>query len=704
MGAKRKKNDIKNIFKKSLKVFRSAYQYVGRVIAVEAGLIRVSGLRAVSYGERVLSSRGVSGLVIGIEAKNVTILLLNSSSVQAGERLLSTLRILALPVGMDLLGRIISPLGETLDGQRKLSNLKHMAIESKAPNFIERQPVTIPLLTGWKVVDTLFPIGRGQRQLILGDRKTGKTSVCIGIIVTQRYVRPAVICVYVGIGKRTKDMSDMWSLLTKKDCMGHTIIVTTTTMDTAGLQYIAPFAGCTAAEYFRDNGGHAVVIYDDLSQHADIYRQMALLLRRPPGREAYPGDVFYLHARLLERSCALSIREGNGSLTGFPVVETVDKDVSAYIVTNLISITDGQLYLDKDVIKTGRLPPINLFLSVSRIGASVQVKQFHGLVGKLKKMIHSYLEVADYENYGTSVDEETFGLIQRGKSLMRLLTQPKYNFTIMWELFVILYAVVEGFADAVISDWFSLYELELLVWFCCLMFLEDWNWNVKNKKESEKGVIYDIYDLSIFNSGYISGIFGDINKYFYTLIHEFSKGFNKRIEFINKKTEHIDDYFRYYRLLKHSLSDAFNLGFFDEGGSIAGFLGVIYSYDILIYINPSFLQVGCYVADFLKEYSIYSFGLKSLDLINFSNMFGYLLNNDINWKIFGLNWGKLKRFVKNVISVFTYLWNSEYISTGLIWLRDFMNYGGIVTWRIRYNLKGTVSLSKILVDDIRIKF
>lgn len=213
--------------------------------------------------------------------------------------------------------------------------------------------------------------------------------------------------------------------------MGHSVIMTTTTMDAAGLQYIAPFAGCTVAEYFRDGGGHSLVIYDDLSQHADIYRQMALLLRRPPGREAYPGDVFYLHARLLERGCMLSGRQGNGSLTALPIVETIDKDVSAYIVTNLISITDGQLYFDKDVIKTGRLPPINLSLSVSRIGASVQVSFFRGMAGKFKKMVHGYMEIADYENYGTSVDDETLDLIQRGKALMRFLTQPKYNFTIM---------------------------------------------------------------------------------------------------------------------------------------------------------------------------------------------------------------------------------------------------------------------------------
>nr|BDC46354.1 ATPase subunit 1 [Gnetum hainanense] len=446
---------------------------IGRVVSVGDGIARVSGLNKIQAGEMVEFSSGVKGIALNLENENVGIVVFGSdTAIIEGSIVKRTGSIVSVPVGKAMLGRVVDALGVPLDGLGNVSEHSLRRVEAKAPGIIERKSVHEPMQTGYKAVDSLVPIGRGQRELIIGDRQTGKTAIAIDIILNQKRTfisankgadsAKVLYCVYVAIGQKRSTVAQLVQILSETSALEYSIVVAATASDSAPLQFFAPYSGCAMGEYFRDNGMHAVIIYDDLSKQAVAYRQMSLLLRRPPGREAFPGDVFYLHSRLLERAAKRSDQTGAGSLTALPIIETQAGDVSAYIPTNVISITDGQICLETELFYRGIRPAINVGLSVSRVGSAAQLKAMKQVCGSLKLELAQYREVAAFAQFGSDLDAATQALLQRGARLTEVLKQPQYSPLPIEKQIVVLYAAVKGFCDRMPLETIPQYEQTIL--------------------------------------------------------------------------------------------------------------------------------------------------------------------------------------------------------------------------------------------------
>lgn len=440
--------EITSIIKQRIANFetRLKVEEIGTVLSVGDGVARVFGLKNVQAGELVEFDGGAKGMVLNLEANNVGIAVLSDTEdIGEGTTVKRTNEIVAVPVGDALLGRVVNAIGEPIDGEGEINSKETRKIEIKAPGIIARKPVHEPLQTGIKAIDSMIPIGRGQRELIIGDRKTGKTAVAIDTIINQK--GKDVKCIYVAIGQKQSTVRQVYQKLKEAGAMDYTTIVSATASQQAPLQYIAPYSGCTMGEYYRDNGQHALIIYDDLTKQAQAYRQLSLLLRRPPGREAFPGDVFYTHSRLLERAAKLSDELGAGSLTALPVIETQEGDVSAYIPTNVISITDGQIYLESDLFNSGVRPAVNVGLSVSRVGGSAQVKAMKKVAGTLRLDLAQYRELAAFSQFGSDLDEATQRQLARGERLVEILKQGQYAPKEVEDQVLIIYAATKGFFD-----------------------------------------------------------------------------------------------------------------------------------------------------------------------------------------------------------------------------------------------------------------
>lgn len=429
---------------------------VGQVLSVGDGIARVYGLDKVQAGEMVEFESGVRGMALNLESDNVGVVIFGSDrEIKEGQTVKRTGAIVDVPVGKELLGRVVDALGNPIDGKGPIKAKTRARVDVKAPGIIPRKSVHEPMATGLKAVDALIPIGRGQRELIIGDRQTGKTALALDTILNQKPLNvegapesQKLYCVYVAIGQKRSTVAQLVKVLEERGAMEYSIVVAATASDAAPMQFLAPFAGCAMGEYFRDNGMHAVIIYDDLSKQAVAYRQMSLLLRRPPGREAYPGDVFYLHSRLLERAAKMGEAAGLGSLTALPVIETQANDVSAYIPTNVISITDGQIFLETDLFYQGIRPAVNVGLSVSRVGSSAQTKATKKVAGKIKGELAQYREMAAFAQFGSDLDAVTQRLLNRGARLTELLKQPQFSPLKMEEQVIVIYAGVNGYLDA----------------------------------------------------------------------------------------------------------------------------------------------------------------------------------------------------------------------------------------------------------------
>ncbi len=427
---------------------------VGQVLSVGDGIARAYGLDKVQAGEMVEFENGTRGMALNLEADNVGIVIFGSDrEIKEGQTVKRTGAIVDVPVGKELLGRVVDALGNPIDGKGPINSAKRARVDVKAPGIIPRKSVNEPMATGLKAIDSMIPIGRGQRELIIGDRQTGKTAIALDTILNQKPLNQSndenqkLYCVYVAIGQKRSTVAQFVKVLEENGALEYSIIVAATASEAAPMQFLAPFSGCAMGEYFRDNGMHAVIIYDDLSKQAVAYRQMSLLLRRPPGREAYPGDVFYLHSRLLERAAKLNKDNGSGSLTALPVIETQANDVSAYIPTNVISITDGQIFLETDLFYQGVRPAVNVGLSVSRVGSSAQTKATKKVAGKIKGELAQYREMAAFAQFGSDLDAVTQRLLNRGARLTELLKQPQFSPLKMEEQVCVIYAGVNGYLD-----------------------------------------------------------------------------------------------------------------------------------------------------------------------------------------------------------------------------------------------------------------
>ena len=442
---------------------------IGRVLSVGDGIARVHGLDNVQAGEMLEFPHGIRGMALNLEHDSVGVVLFGQDQqIKEGDVVKRTGEIVEVPVGRGLLGRVVDALGNPIDGKGPLEAETRSRVDVKAPGIIARQSVHEPMQTGLKAVDALIPIGRGQRELIIGDRQTGKTALAIDAILNQKAVNAGddesrkLYCIYVAIGQKRSSVANIVRTLEENDALKYSIVVAATASDPAPLQFLAPFTGCVMGEYFRDNGMHALIIYDDLSKQAVAYRQMSLLLRRPPGREAYPGDVFYLHSRLLERAAKLNKDEGGGSLTALPIVETQANDVSAYIPTNVISITDGQIFLETDLFYQGIRPALNVGLSVSRVGSSAQVKAMKQVAGRIKGELAQYREMAAFAQFGSDLDAATQKLLARGERLTELLKQAQFSPFSMEEQVVAIFAGVNGYLDGLAVADVGRFEEELL--------------------------------------------------------------------------------------------------------------------------------------------------------------------------------------------------------------------------------------------------
>ena len=418
-----KPSEVSSIIKERIENFDSGPEFIeiGKVLSIGDGVARVYGLEGVSMGEKVIFESGVTGMAMNLGEDTVDVVLFGEDrSVYEGMEVRRTRKIVEVPVGKDLLGRVVNALGEPIDGKGPIHATEMRAVDIKAPGIIERRSVYEPMQTGLKAIDSLVPIGRGQRELIIGDRQTGKTAIAIDTIINQKYAfdhnieNEKLYCIYVVIGQKRFSVAQIVKTLTDAGAMDYTTVVSATASDVATMQYLAPYAGCAIGEYFRDNGMHALIIYDDLSKHAVAYRQMSLLLKRPPGREAYPGDVFYLHSRLLERAAKMDDAHGGGSLTALPIIETQAGDLSAYIPTNVISITDGQIFLESDLFYKGIRPAINVGQSVSRVGSAAQTKAMKQVAGKIKLELAQYREMASFSQFASDLDSSSKKLIARG--------------------------------------------------------------------------------------------------------------------------------------------------------------------------------------------------------------------------------------------------------------------------------------------------
>jgi F-type H+/Na+-transporting ATPase subunit alpha len=449
--------EISAILKEQIKNFgqEAEVSEVGQVLSVGDGIARVYGLDNVLAGEMVEFENGIRGMALNLETDNVGIVIFGEDrEIKEGQTVKRTRAIVDVPVGKGLLGRVVDSLGNPIDGKGPIAG-ERKQVDVKAPGIIPRKSVHEPMATGLKAIDALIPIGRGQRELIIGDRQTGKTAIALDTILNQKPLNATgdekikLYCVYVAIGQKRSTVAQFVKVLEEQGALEYSIIVAATASDPAPMQYLAPFAGCTMGEYFRDNGMHAVIIYDDLSKQAVAYRQMSLLLRRPPGREAYPGDVFYLHSRLLERAAKMNDDRGAGSLTALPVIETQANDVSAYIPTNVISITDGQIFLETDLFYQGIRPAVNVGLSVSRVGSSAQTKAMKKVAGRIKGELAQYREMAAFAQFGSDLDATTQRLLNRGSRLTELLKQPQFSPLKMEEQVCVIFAGVNGYLDPI---------------------------------------------------------------------------------------------------------------------------------------------------------------------------------------------------------------------------------------------------------------
>ncbi|MER2606751.1 MAG: F0F1 ATP synthase subunit alpha [Siculibacillus sp.] len=463
--------EISAILKEQIKNFgqEAEVSEVGQVLSVGDGIARVHGLDKVQAGEMVEFANGTRGMALNLEVDNVGIVIFGSDrEIKEGDVVKRTGAIVDVPVGKGLLGRVVDALGNPIDGKGPIEATERRRVDVKAPGIIPRKSVHEPMSTGLKSVDALIPIGRGQRELIIGDRQTGKTAIALDTILNQKPINATgdesqkLYCVYVAIGQKRSTVAQFVKVLEEQGALEYSIVVAATASDAAPMQFIAPFAGCAMGEYFRDNGMHAVIIYDDLSKQAVAYRQMSLLLRRPPGREAYPGDVFYLHSRLLERAAKLNKDNGLGSLTALPVIETQANDVSAYIPTNVISITDGQIFLETDLFYQGIRPAVNVGLSVSRVGSSAQVKAMKQVAGKIKGELAQYREMAAFAQFGSDLDAVTQRLLNRGARLTELLKQAQFSPLKTEEQVCVIYAGINGYLDAIPVNKVGAYEQGLL--------------------------------------------------------------------------------------------------------------------------------------------------------------------------------------------------------------------------------------------------
>jgi F-type H+-transporting ATPase subunit alpha len=483
--------EISAILKKQIKDFGKEAQVseIGQVLSVGDGIARVYGLDNVQAGEMVEFANGLKGMALNLETDNVGIVIFGSDrEIREGDTVKRTGAIVEVPVGKELLGRVVDPLGNPIDGKGPINAKQTRRVDVKAPGIIPRKSVHEPMSTGLKAIDALIPIGRGQRELVIGDRQTGKTAIILDTILNQKPIHIAgpekdkLYCVYVACGQKRSTVAQFVKVLEDNGALEYSIVVAATASDPAPLQYLAPFAGCTMGEFFRDNGMHALIAYDDLSKQAVAYRQMSLLLRRPPGREAYPGDVFYLHSRLLERAAKLNDSQGAGSLTALPVIETQANDVSAYIPTNVISITDGQIFLETDLFYQGIRPAVNVGLSVSRVGSAAQTKAMKQVAGKIKGELAQYREMAAFAQFGSDLDAATQKLLNRGARLTELLKQPQFSPLKTEEQVVVIYAGVNGYLDPLPVGKVRAFEDGLL------RFMRDKHADVLNAIRTEKAI------------------------------------------------------------------------------------------------------------------------------------------------------------------------------------------------------------------------
>ena len=465
-------SEVTKLLKEQIKNFgeKAEVSEIGKVLSVGDGIARVYGLDNVQAGEMVEFDDGSKGMALNLENDNVGVVIFGDDrKIKEGDTVKRTNSIVDVPIGKELLGRVVDGLGNPIDGKGNLSTkVQRKRVEVKAPGIIPRQSVNEPMQTGLKAIDSLIPIGRGQRELIIGDRQTGKTAVAIDTIINQKEINDSddekkkLYCVYVAIGQKRSTVAQIVKTLEDAGAMKYTTVVSATASDAAPLQFLAPYTGCTIGEYFRDNGMHALIIYDDLSKQAVAYRQMSLLLRRPPGREAYPGDVFYLHSRLLERASKLSDTKGGGSLTALPIIETQAGDVSAYIPTNVISITDGQIFLETELFNQGIRPAVNVGLSVSRVGSAAQIKAMKKVAGSIKLELAQYREMAAFAQFGSDLDASTQQLLNRGSKLTELLKQDQYSPLTVAEQVVSVFTGVKGYLDDVDISKIKSFEKDII--------------------------------------------------------------------------------------------------------------------------------------------------------------------------------------------------------------------------------------------------
>ncbi len=455
-------DEITSILREEIEHYERAIDVTetGSVITVGDGIARIHGLEKVMAGELIEFPHGVAGIAMNLEEDQVGAVLLGDfTEIKEGDEVRRTGRIMSVPVGDALVGRVVDALGQPIDGKGPIASAQFNPVERLAPGVIARQPVKEPMQTGLKAIDAMIPIGRGQRELIIGDRQTGKTAIAVDAIINQK--GGDVICIYVAIGQKRSTVAQVVKTLEDHGAMDYTIVVAATASDPAPMQYLAPFAGCSIGEYFRDNGKHALCIYDDLSKHAAAYREISLLLRRPPGREAYPGDVFYLHSRLLERAAKLSKEHGGGSLTALPVIETQAGDVSAYIPTNVISITDGQIFLEADLFNSNVRPAINVGISVSRVGGNAQTKAMKSIAGGLRLDLAQYRALAAFAQFGSDLDKASLDQLNRGKHLVEILKQGQYQPLPLEKQVVIIFAGTRGYLDDLPVEHCRKFEEEL---------------------------------------------------------------------------------------------------------------------------------------------------------------------------------------------------------------------------------------------------
>ena len=474
-------DEISSLIQKQIEGFEEGIELkeTGRVISVGDGIARIYGLGEAMAGELLEFPGGLSGMVLNLEEDNVgAVLLGRDDNIKEGDEVKRTGRIMEVPIGPEMVGRVVDGLGQPIDGKGPIKTDKFGPIERIAPGVIDRKSVHEPMQTGIKSIDGMIPIGRGQRELIIGDRQTGKTAVAIDAIINQKGQN--MFCIYVAVGQKRSTVAQVVKTLEQYDAMKYTIVVSASASDPAPMQYIAPYAGCAMGEYFRDNGQHCLIVYDDLSKQAAAYRQLSLLLRRPPGREAYPGDVFFLHSRLLERSAKVSDELGAGSMTALPIIETQAGDVSAYIPTNVISITDGQIFLETDLFYSGVRPAINVGLSVSRVGGSAQIKGMKQVAGKLRLDLAQYREMAAFAQFGSDLDAATQGQLHRGERLVELLKQPQYKPLSVVQQIISIFAGVRGLVDDIPVADIQKFESGLL------NFIEDKHQNLVEKIDAAK--------------------------------------------------------------------------------------------------------------------------------------------------------------------------------------------------------------------------